>query len=67
MARLIQPFGMELIAADPFATAELAESVGVRLVQLDELFATSDFISVHCPLTGRPMPGCWPCSVLPRC
>jgi len=33
----------------PHEMAEKAESIGVRLVALDELFATADYISLHIP------------------
>ena len=39
-------FGMKVIAYDKFPSAE-----GVEYVPLDELFARSDVISLHCPLT----------------
>lgn len=40
---------MEVIAFDPFLTEETAEKLGVKLVSQDELFASSDFISIHVP------------------
>ncbi len=49
--RMAKPFDMQFIAHDPFADAALAESLGVRLVGIDELFAESDFLSVSCPLS----------------
>lgn len=49
--RLADPLGMRHIAADPYATAEQAEALGVELVPLDELFAVADVVSLHCPLT----------------
>jgi len=42
--------GMEVIAFDPFVTAEYASRLGAELVELDELLARSDFISLHLPL-----------------
>ena len=49
-ARLVQPFGMRLVAHDPFADPALARELGIALIDLDELFQVSDFISLHCPL-----------------
>lgn len=50
-AALLAPFGMaELIAYDPFCKESVAKAAGVRLVSLDELMETADFISIHCPL-----------------
>lgn len=51
MFRLAEPFGMEHIACDPFADSAIAKSLNVALVEMDELFARSDFLCVNCPLT----------------
>lgn len=40
---------MEVIAHDPFVTPDRAPA-GVRLVDLDELCARADFVSIHVPL-----------------
>ncbi|MDD4091515.1 MAG: phosphoglycerate dehydrogenase [Smithellaceae bacterium] len=42
---------MNVIAHDPFIAPEVAEQMGVKMVSLDELYANSDFITVHCPLS----------------
>ncbi len=42
-------FGMNVIAYDLFP----AKDSGIRYVSLDELFAQSDIISLHCPLTDE--------------
>ena len=44
-------FGMEVQASDPYVDADTFASHGVRGVDLDELLSTSDYISVHAPLT----------------
>lgn len=44
-------FGMKVLAYDKFPAKDLAENGRVRYVSLDELFAESDVISLHCPLT----------------
>ena len=44
---------MNVIAYDPFISAEAADKLGVTLVTLEELFAKSDFISIHVPLTNE--------------
>jgi phosphoglycerate dehydrogenase-like enzyme len=41
------------LAFDPFADAAAAQKLGVRLVGLEELLRTSDFVSIHCPLTDQ--------------
>ena len=42
-------FEMAVIAHDPFISAEMAASLGVELVSLDDLCARSDYISLHVP------------------
>ena len=44
-------FGMKVIGYDPFVAADRAARIGVDLVELDDLLARSDFITVHVPLT----------------
>ncbi len=44
-------FGMKVLAYDKFPAQGLDNGDTVRYVPLDELFAESDIISLHCPLT----------------
>src|SRR3990167_8628906 len=44
---------MRIIAYDPFLSREIAEALGIELVELKELFKRSDYISVHAPLTDE--------------
>ncbi|MFH1441226.1 MAG: phosphoglycerate dehydrogenase [Candidatus Omnitrophota bacterium] len=44
-------FGMKVLVYDPFLSRENAESIGVEVVELKQLFESSDFITVHTPLT----------------
>lgn len=53
VTKRMKRFGMDVIAYDPFASLEKAESLGVELVELDELLGNSNFISVHTPLTEK--------------
>ena len=53
VAKRAQSFEMNVIAYDPFVSEDRAKSLGVQLVELDELFKTSDFITVHMPLTNK--------------
>ncbi|MBO6537556.1 MAG: phosphoglycerate dehydrogenase [Balneolaceae bacterium] len=53
VAKRMKAFGMEVQAYDPFSTEEHAKEVGVKLVELDELLGTSDYMSVHTPLTEK--------------
>jgi D-3-phosphoglycerate dehydrogenase / 2-oxoglutarate reductase len=49
VAGMAKAFGMKVIATDPFLDAAEMESRGARKVELDELIATSDIVSLHCP------------------
>lgn len=53
VAKRMLAMGMEVLAFDPFLTEEKAESIGVKLVNLDEIITKSDFITVHTPLTAE--------------
>ena len=44
---------MKVLAYDPFLTAERALDLGVEKVDLDELLARADFITLHTPLTDQ--------------
>ncbi|MHB8566151.1 MAG: 2-hydroxyacid dehydrogenase [Nitrososphaerales archaeon] len=44
-------FGMKIIAFDPYISQESGNEMGVELMTLDQVFAKSDFISIHSPLT----------------
>lgn len=46
-----QGLKMRVIAHDPFLSSERAADLGVEKVELDDLFARSDFITLHTPLT----------------
>ena len=50
MARICKGFGMRVIAYDLFPNKNLDF---LEYVSLDELLATSDLISLHCPLTDE--------------
>ncbi len=47
MIRILEGFGMNIIAYDPFPN----EDLNVEYVSMEELFKRSDVISLHCPLT----------------
>jgi len=50
VAKAAQAFDMHVVAFDPFVKEAPA---GVKLVTLDELFASADVVSLHCPLTDE--------------
>jgi lactate dehydrogenase-like 2-hydroxyacid dehydrogenase len=49
VARRAAAFDMRIIAHDPFISEEVAGDLGVELVSLDDLFARSDYVSLHMP------------------
>lgn len=46
---LLRPFGCSIVAYDPYLSAEVAEQLEVKRVDLETLFATSDIVSLHLP------------------
>jgi D-3-phosphoglycerate dehydrogenase len=44
---------MKVVAYDPFLSPERAVELGVEKVELDELLARADFITLHTPLTDQ--------------
>ena len=53
VAKRAQSFGMRVLAYDPFLRLEKAREIGVALVDLKELYRSSDFISLHVPLNDK--------------
>jgi len=53
VARRAAGFRMHVIAFDPYLGREAAERLGVETVELDDLLARADFISVHTPLMSE--------------
>jgi D-3-phosphoglycerate dehydrogenase len=53
VVRRAQGLGMNVIAFDPYVTAEYALQRGVTLTDLDTLVAQADFITLHVPLTPQ--------------
>ncbi|MDF5711104.1 MAG: 2-hydroxyacid dehydrogenase [Nostoc sp. S4] len=50
LGQIMKGFGCDILAYDVYHNPEL-EALGGKYVELPELFATSDIISLHCPLT----------------
>ncbi len=48
-----QAFGMKVIASDPYVSPEIASQMKVDLKTFDEVISSSDFISLHSPLTDE--------------
>ncbi|MBC8326643.1 MAG: phosphoglycerate dehydrogenase [Verrucomicrobia subdivision 3 bacterium] len=53
VARRAIAFGMRVLAYDPFLSLSKARELQVELLEQEELFARSDFITVHMPLTDQ--------------
>lgn len=53
VATLAQAFGMSVIAWSPNLTAERAQPHGVQAVGKRDLFAQSDVVTIHMPLSDR--------------
>ncbi len=53
VTRRARAFGMRLVAYDPFVSPDYASRLGVELVSLDDLLGSSDFITLHTPLTAN--------------
>jgi phosphoglycerate dehydrogenase-like enzyme len=51
LARLVDPFGMHILAFSPHAEPAAARSLRVHLTSLEAVLAASDFVSLHCRLT----------------
>ncbi|MEJ2122517.1 MAG: hydroxyacid dehydrogenase [Alphaproteobacteria bacterium] len=52
--RMAKALGLELIGYDPYATADAFESLDVRrCVALDDLLASAEILSLHCPLNDQ--------------
>ncbi len=54
LVELLANWGMNPhLAFDPYVDPTAAAKLGVQMVELDELMRTSDFVSIHCPLTEK--------------
>ena len=49
MARRGRGFDMKLIAYEPFPDRAFVEEFGIELMEMDEVFARADFITLHAP------------------
>jgi D-3-phosphoglycerate dehydrogenase len=51
VANKARGFGMDIIVCDPYVESQKLEAMGVRPVDLETLLRTSDYVSLHAPLT----------------
>jgi len=50
VARRAIAFGMRVLAYDPFISEAAAKEIGAELVDLDGIYSSADYISIHTPL-----------------
>src|SRR5580693_8116989 len=53
VARRARAFGMEVIGHDPFVSIAVAKEESITLAKLDEVFAASDYLTLHVGLTPQ--------------
>src|SRR5206468_5465913 len=53
VARRAIAFGMRVLVCDPYLSLSRAKALQVELVELDELYARADFITVHMPMSDE--------------
>src|SRR5215471_10402073 len=53
VARRARGFAMKLLAHDPFVAAPVARELGIELADLDRVYATSDYLTLHVGLTPQ--------------
>ena len=51
VARRAKPFGLTLLASDPYIDATPFDALGAERVELDVLLNRADIVTIHCPLT----------------
>jgi len=53
VAKKLKGFESQILVYDPFVSIEQIEKDGVKVVELDQLLKTSDFVSVHLRLSDK--------------
>ncbi len=53
LAQIAQAVGMHIYAYDPMVSETRAESLNIKLVELEEIWKQSDFITLHIPKTPQ--------------
>ena len=53
VARRAIAFGMRVLAYDPYLSLSRAKELQVELVELDEIYARADFITIHMPMSDE--------------
>src|SRR5947207_4522700 len=53
VAKRALAFGMTVLAYDPYLNLSRAKALQVELIELDDIYARSDFVTVHMPMTDE--------------
>ena len=53
VAKKAVSFGMKVLAYDPFLSREVAQKMGIEIVEIKEILQKADYITVHTPLTDE--------------
>ncbi len=53
VAQRARAFGMRVVAHDPYISKEIAVSLGVELMTLDDVCAGADYLTLHLPSTAE--------------
>lgn len=53
VARRARAFGMDIIAHDPFVSAAVVKEHGIRMLDLPEVYARADYLTLHVGLTPQ--------------
>jgi D-3-phosphoglycerate dehydrogenase len=53
VARRARSFGMEIVAHDPFVSAAVVKEHGIRMLDLSEIYARADYLTLHVGLTPQ--------------
>jgi D-3-phosphoglycerate dehydrogenase len=53
VAKVAIAFEMDVLCFDPFVDEEKMKEIGIKKTELEELFKTSDYITVHVPLNEK--------------
>jgi len=51
--RKVKAFGVKVIVYDPYMTEDAIQVMGATKVDFEQLLRESDYISIHCPVTGK--------------
>ena len=53
VCKRLSGFEVKLLGFDPFLSADKAKKIGIDMTSLDEVFAQSDYVSLHVPETNE--------------